>query len=380
MTSTDTRETVQLQSFITDDGNLKLSLVTVPIPPLGDTEVLIEVRAAAVNPSDLGLIFGAADIKTLKFRGEERSAEVNARVPEAALPAMKGRIGVPLVPGNEGAGIVVAAGSSDTAQALLGKTVAVLVGGMYSQYRVASAEQCMVLPEGVEPIAAASALVNPLTALGMIETMRSEGHKALVHTAAASSLGQILNRLCLKDGVGLVNIVRSKEQVDLLHSQGASHVVNSDSENFLYELISALDETGATVAFDATGGGLLAGQILNSMEAVLVKKNQQYSRYGSTTHKQVYLYGGLDVSPTVVSRDAGMAWGIGGWILFGFLKRIGSQAEQKLKERIADELTSTFSSTYAGEISLAEALNPAMIKLYSMRKTGGKYVINPSKN
>jgi len=292
---------------------------------------------------------------------------------------MAGRLGQALPVGNEGAGVVVAAGSAPAAQALLGKTVATLGGAMYAQYRCVKAEQCLLLPEGTTPAEGASCFVNPLTALGMVETMKREGHTALVHTAAASNLGQMLNRICLKDGIGLVNIVRKPEQAALLKSQGAQHVCDASAPTFLEDLTQALVATGATLAFDATGGGKLAGQILGCMEAALNRTAKEYSRYGSTTHKQVYIYGGLDTGPTEFNRNFGMAWGMGGWLLFPFLQRIGPVAAQALRQRVADELKTTFASSYSKEISLTEALKPAEIAVYGQRATGTKYLLNPNK-
>jgi NADPH2:quinone reductase len=274
---------------------------------------------------------------------------------------------------------VVAAGASPAAQALLGKTVAVLGGAMYAQYRAIRADQCLVLPEGASAADGASCFVNPLTALGMVETMRREGHKALVHTAAASNLGQMLNRICLKDGIGLVNIVRKPEQAALLKAQGAQHVCDSSAPSFLADLTEALVQTGATIAFDATGGGRLAGQILGCMEAALNRTATEYSRYGSTTHKQVYIYGGLDTGPTEIVRNFGFAWGMGGWLLFPFLQKIGPEAVQALKARVAAELKTTFASSYTKEISLAEALQLEAIAVYGQRATGTKFLINPNR-
>jgi NADPH2:quinone reductase len=293
---------------------------------------------------------------------------------------MAGRLNASLPVGNEGAGRVVAAGSSVEAQALLGKTVAALGGAMYSQYRTVPADQCLPLPEGATAAEGASCFVNPLTALGMVETMRREGHTALVHTAAASNLGQMLNRICQKDGIGLVNIVRKPEQVEFLKAMGATHVCDASAATFPQDLTEALVATGATLAFDATGGGKLAGHILGCMEAALNRSAKEYSRYGSTTHKQVYLYGGLDTRPTEFSRNFGMAWGMGGWLLFPFLQKIGPAAVLKLKQRVAAELGTTFASRYAGELSLAEALQPEWIAVYGQRATGAKYLINPNKN
>jgi NADPH2:quinone reductase len=279
--------------------------------------------------------------------------------------------------GNEGAGVVVAAGTSEAAQALLGKTVAVLGGAMYAQYRCIAAGQCLVLPEGATPAEGASCFVNPLTALGMVETMRRDGHKALVHTAAASNLGQMLNKICLKDQIGLVNIVRKPEQFALLKGLGARYVCDASAPTFMAELTQALVETGATLAFDATGGGTLAGQILTCMEAALNRTATEYSRYGSTTHKQVYIYGGLDTRPTEIVRNFGFSWGMGGWLLFPFLQRIGEAATQALRQRVATELKTTFASSYSQVISLADALQPEVIAIYGQRATGTKYLISP---
>jgi NADPH2:quinone reductase len=281
--------------------------------------------------------------------------------------------------GNEGAGVVVAAGASPAAQALLGKTVAMIGGAMYTQYRCIDAAQCMPLPEGTTPAEGASSFVNPLTALGMVETMRREGHKALVHTAAASNLGQMLNRICIQDGIGLVNIVRKKEQEDILRAIGAKYVCNATSPDFMQELTDALVATGATLAFDAIGGGKLAGQILTCMEAAINRTAKEYSRYGSSVHKQVYIYGGLDRGPTEFTRGFGMTWGMGGWLLFPFLQKIGAEGAQKLKARVAAELKTTFASHYTKEVSLVEALGLDEIAVYSKHATGEKYLLNPNK-
>jgi NADPH2:quinone reductase len=282
--------------------------------------------------------------------------------------------------GNEAAGVVVRAGASPAAQALLGKTVAILGGSMYAQYRCIKAVQCLVLPPGTTAAEGASCFVNPLTALGMVATMRAEGHRALVHTAAASNLGQMLVRICLADGIPLVNVVRKAEQVAVLKNIGATHVCNSSAPAFMDDLTDALAATGATVAFDAVGGGRLAGQILTAMEAALGRKAKEYSRYGSTVHKQVYIYGGLDRGPTQFSRTFGMAWGVAGWLLTPFLQKIGFEAAQKLRERVAAEIKTTFASTYTKEISLAEALRLEEIAVYSRLATGEKYLINPNKD
>ncbi len=370
---------LQLRSLVKPNGQLEISLLSVATPKPAPDEVVVRIEATPINPSDIGLLFGAADISTAKVSGTPANPVVTAQIPERLMKSMAGRLGQSLPVGNEGAGVVVAAGSLEAAQALLGKTVAVLGGAMYAQYRCIKADQCMVLPEGTTPAEGASCFVNPLTALGMVETMRREGHKALVHTAAASNLGQMLNRICLKDQIDLVNIVRKPEQAALLKRIGAKHVCDASTPTFMEDLTQALVDTGATIAFDATGGGKLAGQILSCMEAALNRNAKEYSRYGSSTHKQVYLYGSLDTGPTEFNRNFGMAWGIGGWLLFPFLQRIGVAAAQALRQRVAAELKTTFASSYSKEISLAEALQPEAIAVYGQRATGTKYLINPNK-
>ena len=370
---------LQLRSQINADGTLEISLAEVPVPVPGDGEVLVELQAAPLNPSDLGLLFGAADMATAAAGGDARRPVLTARVPPAAMQSMQARLGQSLPVGNEGAGRVVRAGASPAAQALLGKTVALLGGAMYAQYRCMPADQCLLLPAEASAADGASSFVNPLTALGMVETMRREGHRALVHTAAASNLGQMLHRICRRDGIGLVNIVRKPEQVALLKGLGAEHVCNATAPTFLEDLTEALVATGATLAFDATGGGPLAGQILGCMEAALNRTATEYSRYGSTTHKQVYLYGRLDSRPLEAPLNFGMAWSMGGWLMFPFLQKIGPEAVQRLKQRVADELLTTFASGYAGEMSLAEMLQPERIAAYGQRATGAKYLLSPQK-
>jgi NADPH2:quinone reductase len=373
------RTALQLRSLIKRSGELELSLVEEPIPEPKPDEVIVRVEAAPMNPSDLGLLFGAADMKAAKASGTPERPVVTAPVPEGVMKAMAGRLDQSMPVGNEGAGVVVAAGASPAAQALLGKVVAAIGGAMYTQYRCLPAAQCMPLPEGTTPAEGASAFVNPLTALGMVETMKREGHKALVHTAAASNLGQMLNRICLADGIELVNIVRRKEQADILRAIGAKHVCDASAPTFMEDLTEALAATGATLAFDAIGGGKLAGQILNAMEAALLRKATEYSRYGSTTHKQVYIYGGLDRGPTEFTRGFGMTWGMGGWLLFPFLQKIGPEGAAKLRARVAAELKTTFASHYTREVSLREALKLEEIAVYAKQATGEKYLLNPNR-
>lgn len=370
---------LQLRSLVKKEGILELSLVTVDVPEPKPEEVIVRVDASPINPSDQGLLFGSADLSTAKVSGTAASPVVTATVPAAMLQMLAGRLDQSMPVGNEAAGVVVRAGTSPGAQGLLGKTVAIVGGGMYTQYRCIKAAQCLVLPPGTAPAEGASWFVNPLTALGMVATMRAENHKALVHTAAASNLGQMLNRICLKDGVPLVNIVRKTEHVALLKGIGATRVCSSSAPSFADDLTEALAATGATIAFDAVGGGKLAGQILTAMEAAINRTAKEYSRYGSTTHKQVYIYGGLDRGPTEFTRTFGQYWGMGGWLLTPFLQKIGFEAAQKLRERVASEIKTTFASTYTKRITLAEALRLEEIAIYSKQATGEKYLIEPNR-
>jgi NADPH2:quinone reductase len=370
---------LQLRSLVRASGEIELSLVSVPTPAPKPDEVVVRVEAAPINPSDIGLLFGAADMSTARQSGTAANPVITASIPEGPMRSMAGRVDQSMPAGNEGAGVVVDAGSSGAAQALLGRIVALFGGAMYSQYRCIKIEQCLPLPDGTTPAEGASCFVNPLTSLGMVETMRREGHSALVHTAAASNLGQMLNRICVADNVGLVNIVRTQQQEDILRAIGARHVCNSSAPTFIQDLTEALVATGATIAFDAIGGGKLAGQILTGMEVALNRSATEYSRYGSATHKQIYIYGVLDTGPTVLNRSFGFAWGVGGWLLWPFLQKIGPAAAQKLRERVVAELKTTFASHYTKEVSLAEALQLQEISAYGRRATGTKYLINPNK-
>jgi NADPH:quinone reductase-like Zn-dependent oxidoreductase len=370
---------LQLRSLIKTSGELEVSLLNVATPEPGPDEVVVRVEATPINPSDLGTLFGAADMTTAKASGSKDHPVITAKVPEAAMRAMAGRLDDSMPVGNEGAGVVVRTGSSDAAKALMGRTVAMIGGAMYAQYRCLKVNECLPLPAGTTAAEGASCFVNPLTALGMTETMKREGHKALVHTAAASNLGQMLNKICLKDGIPLVNIVRNEEQASILRKIGAKHVVDSTASSFMDDLTHALSETGATLAFDAIGGGKLAGQILTCMEAAISKNAKVYSRYGSNVHKQVYIYGSLDTRPVELNRAFGMAWGVGGWLLFPFLMKIGPVDGKRLRERVVDELKTTFASYYTKVVSLQEALDLPNIAIYGKRSTGEKFLINPNK-
>ena len=370
---------LQLRSLVKNSGELEISLVEIPTPEPTDDEVVVRIEASPINPSDLGLLTGPADLSTAKASGSKAMPVITAKVPQATLKAMAARLDQSLPVGNEGAGVVIRTGSSEAAKALMGKTVSVIGGAMYSQYRTVKASDCMALPAGTTAADGASWFVNPLTSLGMTETMRREGHKALVHTAAASNLGQMLNKICIKDGIALVNIVRKPEQAEILHKIGAKYVVDFSSPTFMDDLTNALAETGATIVFDAIGGGKLAGQILTCMEIAVNKTAKVYSRYGSSVHKQVYIYGSLDPRPVELNRAFGMAWGVGGWLLFPFLMKIGPADGQKLRERVVAELKTTFASHYTKVVSLQEALDPANVAAYAKRSTGEKFLINPNK-
>ena len=371
---------LQLQSLVKRDGTLELSLARVPIPVPAANEVIVRVEAAPMNPSDFGLLFAGADVRAAKQIGTGTETRVEARVSDAALATMGARLDIAMPVGNEGAGVVTEAGSSTAAQALMGKTVAALGGAMYSQYRVLGVDAVLPLPDGTTPEQGASAFVNPLTALGMTETMRREGHAALVHTAAASNLGQMLNRICIADKIPLVNIVRKPEQAELLRSQGAAYVVDSSAPSFMTDLTDACAASGATIAFDAIGGGPLAGQILTAMETAINRNATEYSRYGSAVHKQVYIYGGLDQRPTEFRRTFGMSWGMGGWLVMQFLQKIGPADAARLKERVAREITTTFASAYSDEVSLAGALDLANLARYAKMETGKKFLIAPNRS
>jgi NADPH:quinone reductase-like Zn-dependent oxidoreductase len=375
MTNTNT----QLISTISDDNKLTLSLQQLDIPQPSADEVVIRIEAAPLNPSDLGVMFAAADMTTAAQSGTPQNPAITADVPAQYMPAVKTRVGIATPVGNEGAGTVVAAGSSPAAQALMGKTVAVIGGGTYRQYLSANVQSCLELKEGTTAKQGASSFVNPLTALAMVETMRAEGHKAIVHAAAASNLGQMLNRICIADGVDLVNIVRKEEQETLLREMGAKYVVNSSSDTFIADLTAAIIETEATIAFDPIGGGQLTSDILNCMEVAAARDIKEHSIYGTNTFKQVYIYGALNRGPITLNRNFGFAWGVNGFLLFNALGKLGNETVAAMRKRVADEITTTFASKYTHEVSLAEALQLTSIAAYSKQATGEKYLITPQK-
>ncbi len=372
-----TNTNIQLTSTINEDNKLTLALETIEMPKPGADEVVIRIEAAPLNPSDLGVLFSAADMTTATQSGTEESPVIAADVPAQFMPSLKTRVGKATAVGNEGAGTVVAAGSSPAAQALMGKTVAVIGGGTYRQYLCANVQSCLELKEGTTAKEGASSFVNPLTALAMVETMRAEGHKAIIHAAAASNLGQMLNRICIADGIDLINIVRKEEQETLLRDMGAKYVVNSSSESFIADLTAAIIETGATIAFDPIGGGELTSDILNCMEVAAARNMKEHSLYGSDTFKQVYIYGALNRGPITLNRNFGFAWAVNGFLLFNALGKLGTKTVMTMRKRVADEITTTFASKYTHEVSLAEVLKLESIAGYSKQATGEKYLIKP---
>jgi len=370
---------LQMLSTVTEAGELRMELAEKEIPTPTSSQVLVKIEATPINPSDQGVMFGFSDMSKAKSSGSGATTALTAPVPDYGMKAMKARVGQALPVGNEGAGTVVATGDSDLAKSLAGKIVAVMGGGMYAEYRCVEAAACLPLSEGQTAKDGASCFVNPLTALSMVEVMKMEGHSALVHTAAASNLGQMLNRICQADGVQLVNIVRKKEQAAILRDLGAKYVIDSSADSFMADLTDAIHATGATLAFDATGGGLLASNILTCMEAAAARTPGAYSVYGSIKHKQVYLYGGLDTSATVLNRGYGMAWGVGGWLLPNFLAKAGNEVATRLRTRVAKELKTTFASHYTNEISLSEALQADTMQRYYAKHTGEKFLVCPQK-
>ncbi len=370
---------LQMLTLVKPDGHLELSLAEVPVQAPREDQVLVKVLAAPINPSDLGLLVGASDMTSAKATIINGHPGVVAEVSPIGMRAMAGRVGEAMPIGNEASGVVIATGSSPEAKALMGKTVAMLGGAMYAEYRTLPVQMVMPLPDGTSPRDGASCFVNPLTALGFVETVKMEGHKGIVHTAAASNLGQMLNRICIADDMPLINVVRNAAHVELLKGQGAKYVLDSTSETFMDDLTEMLVETGITCAFDAIGGGKLGSQIMTCMEAAAVKRMTEYSRYGSDTFKQLYIYGALDVSPTVLTRSFGFQWSVSGWLLTPFMAKAGPEVVGRMRARVVAELTTTFASHYSHEISLEEALNLDTLHAYNAKRTGEKYLILPQK-
>lgn len=368
----------ELRTTANEDGTLRLTLEDVTLDDPGADEVVVRVEAAPINPSDLGLLLGPADVSTLQAETVGDRPVLTFQIPAGRMGGVRARLGQSLPVGNEGAGTVIAAGAN--AEALIGRKVGMLGGAMYADYRKLKVGDVVPLPEGASAADGAAMFVNPLTSLGFVETAKAEGHSAIVHTAAASNLGQMLQKICLADGIPLVNIVRSDAQAAILRDIGATHVLNSQDADFRARLVDAIVETGATVAFDAIGGGSLGSDIVQAMEQAASRRMTEYSRYGSNTFKQLYIYGALDLSPTVLNRLAfGFQWSVSGWLLTPFLQKAGMETAMRLRQRVLDELTTTFASHYTRTIGLAEALDPEVLRAYERKATGEKYLIDPSR-
>lgn len=369
----------QLTSTANKDGTLRLALEDVSLDDPGADEVIVRIEAAPINPTDIGLLLGPADIASLEAGGTHDRPVLTLSIPEQSLPRIAGRLGQTLPVGIEGAGTVVAAGAN--VKTLDTRRVALFGQGMFADYCRVAASAVIPLPGHIPTADGAALFVNPMTALGFVETARDGGHRAIVHTAAASNLGQMLQKICLKDAIPLVNIVRSQQQEELLRGIGATHVLNSHDGDFRARLLEAVAETGATVAFDAISGGRLGSDILTAMERAASRKMTTYSHYGSSTFKQLYMYGRLDPSLTLLDRSSfGMQWSIAGWLLMPFLERSRDETVRRMRERVLDELTTTFASQYTRTIGLAEALDPDVLRAYERKSTGQKYLIDPTRS
>ena len=363
----------RLVSEATAEGMIDLRIEEIPIPALQPGQLFVRIDAAPLHPSDLGMMIMAGDVS----RAEHVGACLRMPVPEAARAMMAARAGMAVPVGNEGAGVVIASGDAD-GEALIGRSVAAFAGAMYADHRVLPRKAVVPLPEGASARDGAAMSVNPLTALAMVEVMRRDGAKALVHTAAASSLGQMLQRICAKDGIPLVNIVRRPEQAALLKALGAKHVLNSQGDGFMAKMIDAFAEVDATIAFDAVGGGPLAGMILTAMEAAQKRGAPTISPYGSPIPKRAYIYGRLDPTPTSVPPTVGMAWGANGFLLPHFLEEAGEAVRRRMEARVMAELTTTFAIAYTQEIGLDALLDPAVLVRATAKATNEKFLIRPN--
>lgn len=371
-------KSLQLVSKVTAENQYELRLQAVDLPEPEAEEVIVQVQAAPINPSDLALLIYPADVQSGKVFGEGVDTVYRADIPDQFLGAARARAGIPIYPGSEGAGLVVKAGKSAAAQRLLGKTVSALGRQMYAQYRVLNVNTVMELPADATAREGASAFVNPMTALSMVECMAMEGFSGIVHTAAASNLGRMLNKLCIERNIPLVNIVRRSEQEELLRSEGAQYVVDSSKTSFKRELTAIIKESRAYLCFDAIGGGEVASDILHCMEKAAASTAEGIGPYGSNTYKQVYIYGSLSQSPTIMNRDYGFSWGVGSWLLLPFLEKLGAKKIAEMQSCVMEGIKTTFSSSYKNEISLIQALQPDVVREYFKQSTGSKFIINPS--
>lgn len=360
----------QLTTQLDVDGTLTVQLNDKTWDDPKPGQVLIEVEATPINPSDLGLLFGSADTDDAEYS----PGKVVAKMPHSATRAMKARHGLAMPAGNEAAGIVVAAGEG--AEHLMGKRIACVPGTAYGTYAIAEARMAFAVDDSVTAEQAASSFVNPMTALGFVETMKLEGYKGIVHAAAASNLGQMLVKICREDGVPLVNVVRSNAQVTLLKDLGATHVLNMTDADYMSKLIDAIAETKAMIGFDPIGGGTVASQFLTAMEAA-ASRGAAYSRYGSSEPKKVYIYGALDLGPTILNRSFGLTWDLGGWLLTPFMMKAGMAAVGRMRARVMKDLTTTFASHYKAHVSLRGMLTREAVREYNARRTGEKYLVMP---
>ena len=354
------------------DGKLTVELAETTFADPTGNQVLVRMEAAPINPSDLAILTGAADLDNAQYS----PGKFVATMPEPFNSAQKGRHGLRLPVGNEGAGTVIAAGEGEAAQALVGQRVACVPGNAYSQYCLAEAAMCLPLGD-MSAKEGASAFVNPMTALGFVETARMEGQSAIIHTAAASNLGQMLVRICQEDAIPLVNIVRKSEHVDLLAGMGATHIVNSSDDDFMHQLSGAIEATGAFLGFDPIGGGRMADDCFRAMEQVAVGRMTEYSRYGSEQAKKMYIYGRLDLGPTILTPAYGFGWTLSGWLLTPFLQQAGMETLMRMRKRVLDGLTTTFASSYKRQVTLEEMLTKEAVLDYRGMKTGEKYLVTP---
>lgn len=354
------------------DGKLTVEIAETNYADPTGNQVLVQMEAAPINPSDLAILTSAADLENAEYS----KGKFVATMPEPFFSAQKGRHGLRLPAGNEGAGTVIAAGESAAAQALIGQRVACVPGSAYSQYCVADATMCLPLGD-ISSEDGASAFVNPMTALGFAETAKAEGHKAIIHTAAASNLGQMLVKICQEDDLALVNIVRKAEHVDLLSNLGANTIVNSSDEDFARQLREAVDSTGAYLGFDPIGGGQAVDACFKAMEQVAAAKMDEYSRYGSNQQKKMYIYGRLDMGPTILTPAYGFGWTLSGWLLFPYLQNAGMETMGRMQQRVLNGLTTTFASSYKSKVNLEEMLTKEAAMDYRLMKTGEKYLVTP---
>ena len=362
----------QLFTTLTADGTLTVAVENVSVAEPSGNQVLVRMEAAPINPSDLAILVGAADIENAEFS----DGKFVAKVPEPFNKGSKARHGIKLPAGNEGAGTVVATGESDAAKALMGQRVSCVPGNAFSQYCLVDANQCLPLGDHSAE-AGASAFVNPMTALGFVENAKLDGQDAILHTVGASNLGQMLTRICVEDGIGLVNIVRKADQADLLKSLGSTHVVNSAADDFMNQLAGAIDQTGAFYGFDPVGGGTGVDTAFKAMEKVAVQRMTEYSRYGSNQAKRMFIYGRLDAGATILTPGYGFGWTLSGWLLFPFLQSVGHETVGRMRKRVLENLTTTFANHYKKRVNLEEMLTKDSVSEYRAMRTGEKYLVTP---